>query len=370
MRIGLNLLYLIPGVVGGTETYARGLLGGLAEVGCAHEFDVFVNREAACWPLPEQPNFQRIVCPVRGTRRAGRYVYEQARLPRLLEARKADLLHSLGYVAPLASGCRSVVTIPDTHFLAYGEPAGIARRMILRALVRGAAARADHILTISEFSRQEVCRNLGVSLSRVTVTHLAPERRWTEERTHDASSGRAGGHAIAFGSSSPNKNIARLIQAYEIARSRGLRQRLVIVGHLPSRLNAPLPDGLELAGYLDEEQLFETVTGADFLVFPSLYEGFGLPVLEAMAAGVPVLCSNRAALPEIAGQGALFFDPESIGAIVDSMIAVGGGPELQARLRASGLKNARRFSWQRTARETLAVYEQVVRPGTGGTMGR
>jgi len=366
VRIGLNLLYLIPGVVGGTETYGRGLLEGLAEVGSQHEFDVFLNREAACWPLPEQANFRRVVCPIGGTRRAGRYVYEQATLPRILEARGVDLLHSLGYVAPLFPGCRSVVTIPDTHFLAYGERTAIARRVILRAMVWSTAARADHVVTISEFSRQELFRRLGVSPSRVTVTHLAPGRTWTDGRTRRLVTGRTGGYAIAFSSSSPNKNIPRLIDAYELARSRGLAQRLVIVGHLPARLSKTLPDGLELTGYQDDEQLFETLTGADFLVFPSLYEGFGLPVLEAMAVGVPVLCSNRASLPEVAGKAALFFDPESIEEMAGGIVTVGGDPELRSQLRARGLENAARFSWQRAARETLAVYGRVLAADTDG----
>jgi len=367
MRIGVNLLYLIPGIVGGSETYARGLIDGFAKVGLHHEFDVFVNREGADWWLPEQANFRRVVCPLSGTRRAGRYVFEQVRLPSILKARRLDILHSLGNVAPLAPGCRSVVTIHyDMRFLAYGDPKAIARWAILRALVPASAARADHVLTVSEFSRQEVCRHLGVPPCRVTVTHLAPETRWTDEGARNVSKARESGHAVAFSSLSPHKNIRRLVQAYKLARCRGLRQRLVIVGHLPAARSETLPDGLELSGYLDNEQLVETVAGADFLVFPSIYEGFGLPVLEAMAAGVPVLCSNRASLPEVAGEAALFFDPESIEAIADGMRAVGSDPVLRSRMRERGFENAKRFSWQRTAMETLAVYERVMRRSTGG----
>jgi len=366
MRIGLNLLYLIPDIVGGSETYARGLIDGFAKVGRHHEFDVFVNREGADWSLPEQANFRRIVCPLSGTRRTGRYVFEQVRLPSILKARKLDILHSLGNVAPLAPGCRSVVTIHDMHFLAYGDRKPIGRRAILRALVPASAARADHVLTVSEFSRQEVCRHLGVPPCRVTVTHEAPETRWTDEGARNVSKAREGGHAVAFGSLSPHKNILRLVHAYKLARCRGLRQRLVIVGHLPAALSETLPDGLELSGYLDNKQLVEKVAGADFLIFPSLYEGFGLPVLEAMAAGVPVLCSNRASLPEVAGEAALFFDPESIEAMANGMRAMGSDPVLRSRLRERGFENAKRFSWQRTAMETLAVYESVMRRSTGG----
>ena len=313
MRVGLNLLYLIPGVVGGTETYARGLIEGFEELDSATDFVIFVNRSAADWAVPRGPRFRKIVCPVTGSGRAGRYFHEQVILPPLLRKQGVELVHSLGYVAPVFPGCASVVTIPDLHFLVYGHPGSFIRRAVLERLVRLSAARADRVITISEFSKREISRLLGTYPERIAVTYLAPERKWSLAGDPEVApmSRVDGGYAVAFSSVAPNKNITRLVQAFKLARSRGLRQELVVVGHVPPALNAAAVEGVRLTGYLGESNLLATVRGADFLVFPSIYEGFGLPILEAMASGVPVLSSNRGSLPEVGGVAALYIDPES-----------------------------------------------------------
>src|ERR1035441_457590 len=136
MRIALNLLYLIPGVVGGTETYARGLIGGFEEMGSETEFLIFVNRSGSDWAVPRGPRFQKIVCPVTGRGRAERYFYEQLVLPFLLRRHGVDLIHSLGYIAPVFPRCPSVVTIPDVHFLVYGHRSSFVRKAVLEAGVR------------------------------------------------------------------------------------------------------------------------------------------------------------------------------------------------------------------------------------------
>jgi glycosyltransferase involved in cell wall biosynthesis len=328
VRIGLNLLYLIPGVVGGTETYARGLIEGFEELDSETEFVVFVNRSASDWPVPCGPRFKKIVCPVTGSGRAGRYLHEQFVLPTVMRRHGVELVHSLGYVAPAFPGCASVVTIPDVHFLIYGNRGSLVRRAVLGAFVRVSAARADRVIAISEFSKRE---------TRIDC-----------------------GYAVAFSSVAPNKNIPRLIRAFELARSQGLKQDLVIVGHLPPALNAAPIDGIRLTGYLDELSLLTTLRDADFLVFPSIYEGFGLPVLEAMASGVPVLSSNRGSLPEAGGGAALYFDPESTEELAAGLVKIGGDSDLRIRLRDLGLEQARSFSWEKTARETLAVYRSTL----------
>jgi glycosyltransferase involved in cell wall biosynthesis len=278
-----------------------------------------------------------------------------------------EVVHSLGYVAPAFPGCASVVTIPDVHFLVYGDRGSLVRRAVLGAFVRVSAARADRVITISEFSRREISRLLGTLPERIAVTYLAPEKKWSlavgREAVPTARIG--GGYAVAFSSVAPNKNISRLVQAFEKARSQGLRQELVIVGHLPPALGVVAAEGIRLTGYLDEGSLLATVRGADFLVFPSVYEGFGLPVLEAMSAGVPVLSSNRGSLPEAGGGAALYFDPESTEELAAGLVRIGEDGDLRNRLRALGLEQARGFSWEKTARETLAVYRSVLERENG-----
>jgi glycosyltransferase involved in cell wall biosynthesis len=364
VRVGLNLLYLIPRVVGGTETYARGLIGGFDELRSDEEFVIFLNQEASEWNLPFGRRFERVVCAVGGRSRIGRYLYEQVSLRAQLRRCGVHLVHSLGYVAPVFPGCPSVVTVPDMHFLAYGRRESIMRTAVLESAVRMSVARASHVLTISEFSSREISQHLGVSRERITVTYLAPERKWAAAAA-DESKREAGaaGYFVAFSSRAPNKNIPCLAKAFSVAKERGLKQRLVIVGHVPSDLQLSGIDGIETAGFLDEESLVKTVTGADCLVFPSTYEGFGLPVLEAMSAGVPVACSDRASLPEVGGEAPRYFDPDSADSIAHAMCEVGGAPDLRRRMRVKGFENVKRFSWARTASETLAVYREVLLRG-------
>src|ERR1019366_7532450 len=195
MKVGVNLLYMIPGVVGGTETYARGLLTGLAAVGRKHDYVVFVNEEAADWPLPEGP-FERVVCPVRAKLRAARYAFEQLRLPAWARVRQLDVLHSLGYVAPLFASCASVVTIPDLNTVAFGSQLSPGKRAMLGVFTRWSARRADRILTISEFSKAQIVEHLGVAPGKVAVALLAAEQR----RTQRTASGDAARYVVAFSS--------------------------------------------------------------------------------------------------------------------------------------------------------------------------
>jgi glycosyltransferase involved in cell wall biosynthesis len=375
VRIGLNLLFMIPGVVGGTETYAKGLLTGLKEVRCGHEFTVFLNRESAGLASEWGPDVQAIVCPVQAARRADRYVFEQVRLPRLVHEHGIDLLHSLGYVAPRFVRCASVVSVPDLNYRAFGGTMSFVRRAMLEVFVRQSLLHADRIVTISEFSRREIQREYGIPAEKITVTYLAAS---LENATieSDRPENRPAGvpdaerpYMIAFSSTYANKNIPRLIEAFKAAWSnKKITQRLVLVGH---RFTPPdgagqieegtADDGIVWTGYLDRRVLFRMLRGADFLVFPSFYEGFGLPVLESMGVGVPVLCSSAASLPEVAGEAAVLFDPYSVADLTEKLIAMGNDAALRESLRRKGFENLKRFSWERTARETVDVYEEVWR---------
>jgi glycosyltransferase involved in cell wall biosynthesis len=353
--IALNLLYLLPGKVGGTETYAAGLIRGLAEVAPQVRFLVLVNRAAAEWPLPATGGFTRMVCDVAGSSRARRYHFEQIRLPGVLRRAGVDVVHSLGYVSPLISHCPRVVSIHDLHYLAYGDRATWPRRKALALLVRASGRRADAILTMSEFSRGQVLEHLGVSSERVVVVPGAG----------DCQPGSASGswrpvetpYLLAFGSSAPNKNLPRLLAAYSASRP---AQRLVIVGHVPESVRQGGEEiGVVFTGYLEKEQMLSTLRQADFLIFPSTYEGFGLPVLEAMSAGVPVLCSTAAALPEVAGDAACYFDPLDVSDMAAKMRGLAESETQRRELIRRGKARAARYSWRSSASQTMAVYHRV-----------
>jgi glycosyltransferase involved in cell wall biosynthesis len=366
LRIGLNLLYLIPGVVGGTETYARSLIHSLAPLDAENEYVVFVNKLAAQMDVTPGLNFRRVVCPFVPLRRVVRYGWEQGILPFQLARERIDIVHSLGFVAPLAARSRQIVSVHDLNFLTQGGWGTAHGRRILRFFVEMSVRRADHIITISEFSRGEIIGNLNVAPEKISVTHLAAAPHFLKvvEPGSMCQFHPTGGvpYILAFSALPRHKNILRLVQAFEQIQT-SIPHSLVVVGNLPGnsedrmRLASKAGERVHFTGYLPDADTAAALKGASLLAFPSLYEGFGLPIIEAQLAGIPVACSLAAAIPEIAGDGAHYFDPLSIdnmaGALRKCLLDVG----LRETLVHDGYENASRFSWQKTARATLDIYE-------------
>ncbi len=367
MKIGINLLYLLPGVVGGTETYAAGLLHGLAEIDRRNEYVVFVNRESERWPLPQAVNFTRVLCPVRAAGRASRYLFEQVRLPRLLAKYDIDVVHSLGYVGPLAAPCPSVVTIPDLNYIAMKQTMPGRKRTFLRFFSMQSAQRANHVITISNFSKGEICRTIKLDPGKITVTHLGAMR--------DADSDSSGNwdeltrryrirapYIVAFGGGVVHKNIPLLIRAFALVKD-AFPHFLVLIGHIPADVDLATESGIRdrmtITGYVPKEHVLPLLSHADLFVLPSLYEGFGLPVLEAQQAAVAVACSSAGSLPEVGGQGAFYFDPTSVEQMAQAIRHCLADAGVRSELILKGRENLSRFSWEKTARETLSVYQAV-----------
>ena len=364
MRIGINLLFLIPGTVGGTETYAAGLLHGLAQLGDQNEYVVFMNKESAEWPIPQATNFTRVLCPVAAIKRSRRYFFEQFLLAKMLKKYEIDVVHSLGYVGPLWTPCPAVVTVPDLNYLAIGYTMPLGKRYLLRFFSVQAAQRAKAVITISSYSKSVICDELKIHPNKVTVTLLGP--RWNDNFNSQnvvskikANYGISGPYLVAFGGGALHKNIPRLLKAFAELKKE-LSHKLVLIGRLPTDVNpGELSGEIISTGYVPAEHVLPLLSAAEIFVLPSLYEGFGLPVLEAQQAGVPVVCSTAGSLPEVAGEAAVFFDPYSIADMVDKISRVARDLALRAELRLKGLANIQRFSWEQTARETMAVYTQV-----------
>lgn len=370
MHIGLNLLYIIPGENGGTQTYAESLVRALAAANVGDEFTAFVSEEGRALALPDRPGFRTVVCPVRAGRREARYAYEQLAFPRLIAGHNLDVLHSLGYVCPLRPPCPSVVTIHDLNYLTPWHGMSRLKRLSLGWFVHRSARRADAILTVSEFSKGEICRRLGVLASKITVTLEGP--REPVPLTQDAWADLAGRYGVqgpylmAFGSLSGNKNIVRLIRAFAAIQGR-VPQSLLLVGHMApgAGLQAEiaalgLGDRIRVTGYVPDAHVMPLLGHADLFAFPSLYEGFGLPVLEAQTAGVAVACASAASLPEVAGDGAALFDPLSVEDMARVLLECLRDPARRAALAEKGRANAARFSWERTAVATMDCYRQVI----------
>lgn len=371
MRIGLNLLYLIPNIVGGTQTYAVSLIKSLSKIDHENEYFIFLNQESDLLELADAPNFHRVVCKFRATRRVIRYLWEQVVLPFQLRNYHLDLVHSLGYVGPLFTPCPSIVTIPDLNYVALRDFIPAGRRCILMSFSHQAARRSAHVITISHFSEAAIIRQIGVVPDKITVTHLGPG--WDTGQSDQGlfESTRLlyqlpDRYVVAFGGGSPHKNIPQLIAAFrQIAGE--FPHSLVLLGHLPPnvdlstlRYDSQLSERIVVLGYVPREHIRPILGQAGLYVLPSLYEGFGLPVLEAQSAGVPVACANVASLPEVAGDGAIFFDPLSADDIAQAMRRILSDEGLRSSLRERGERNVGRFSWDNAARDTLDVYRKVL----------
>ncbi|MHB8094353.1 MAG: glycosyltransferase family 4 protein [Candidatus Aminicenantales bacterium] len=370
MRIGLNLLYLIPDVVGGTETYAVSLIRALAAGNPGDEFVAFLNRKAADLDLGGAKNIIRVVCPVDARNRFRRYLFEQTMFPGVAGRHSLDVLHSLGYVGPSRTACPHVVTIHDLNYARQGETMNPLRRTALKYFVGKSAARCGHVITVSEASKADILGNLKLSPSKVSVVYEAASddvgslplkacdcelRRHRVQRPYIA----------ALGGTSRHKNTARLLRVFaRLAQER--TEDLVLMGRLPKGTEIMktidglgIRDRVHLTGYLPRRELNVLIQNARLFVFPSLYEGFGLPLLEAQKLGVPVACSDRGALSEIAGGTAILFDPESEESMGSSILQGLLSERRLSEIKERGIGNAARFSWARAARETMGIYRSL-----------
>lgn len=370
MRIGINLLYLLPGIVGGTETYAVSLIKALASIDRENEYFVFLNHESANLELVDQPRFHRVICPFHATHRLVRYAWEQLILRWQLRHYRIDIVHSMGYVGPLHSSCPRVVTIHDLNYVALGDVIPPIKKYGLRFFATQSAHRSTHVITDSYFSKAQITNILKVSPDKVTTIHAGPGQVPAADSIIPWSSLQdryklPENYVVAFGGGSVHKNISRLIEAFELA-CQGLSHHLVLIGHLPPGLDlakeAPGTDlygRVHALGYIPATHIAPILSHADLFVLPSLYEGFGFPVLEAQSVGAPVACSKAGSLPEVAGEGAVFFDPLSVDHMAEVIRDCLRDKALRASLRNLGRQNVERFSWNKTARETLAVYKCV-----------
>ncbi|MEZ4681703.1 MAG: glycosyltransferase family 1 protein [Caldilineaceae bacterium] len=299
-----------------------------------------------------------------------------------------DLLFVPAHVIPFTpmallgqhSGVPAVVTIHDLGYHYFPQAHSRFQRYYLPVSTRWSAWVATEIIAVSQATASDLQRFYGVNAGKITVVHEAPTPLAEDALSTGLIDQRAGNavraqyqlpicYGLYVGTLQPRKNLSRLLQAYTQLRQRELVSwSLVLVGAAgrQSELLKELADTLQIAadvhflGYLSEAELVALYRGAHLFVFPSLFEGFGLPVLEAQSHGVPVMSANNSSIPEIAGDAALLVDPTDIDAIADAMLRLSEDEALRQQLIAAGYENVKRFSWEKAARETLAVFEKVL----------
>jgi glycosyltransferase involved in cell wall biosynthesis len=371
LHVGLNLVYLVPGETGGMEVYARELLPRLAELD-GLRLTAFVNREAAAQPGgPWGELVPAVVVPVDARSRVARVRAEQTWLPGLARRAGIDVLHSLASTAPLWGPFARVTTVHDLIYARFPEAHFGLMAAGLRVLVPLGARRAHRLVVDSASTRDDLVALVGVSPSRVEVVPLAasaPRSAPTPEAELRERLGLGARRVVLTASAKrPHKNLLRLLDAHARLPAAG-RPALVLPGY-PTEHDADLRrraaelgtgDEVRVTGWLPDADLEGLFALAALFAFPSLYEGFGLPVLEAMQRGVPVACSDRTSLPEVVGEAALLFDPEDAAAIAAALERLLTDDALAGRLRAAGRERARRFTWEATARGTAEAYRRAL----------
>jgi glycosyltransferase involved in cell wall biosynthesis len=280
-----------------------------------------------------------------------------------------DVLHVPSSVMPLFSPCPTVISILDTTALAMPQHFNVWQRHYSRLLMPLSARRASMIVTISEQSKRDIVERLNVQPGKVAVTYLAasPAFQPVSGQAIAEVKQRYGlkSFILTVGTLEPRKNLSRLLQAYAWLNC---SHQLVHVGpkgwqydNILAQLDRlGLRERVRLLGYVPLDDLVGLYNAASLFVYPSLYEGFGLPILEAMACGCPVVTSNVSAMPEVAGEAAMLIDPYDVQAIAGAIQRVLGDPALADRMREQGFAQARRFSWERCAQETIGVYRRAL----------
>lgn len=284
--------------------------------------------------------------------------WEQITLPRALRRRRAALLHAPDSFLPLRRSCPAVLTVHDLAFQAMPEDMPGRTGWKYRTLVPRCARSAQAVICPSQFTAEDVTKRCGVQPERVRVIPEAPAL------VAGSAPPPPGPYLLSAGDLRPKKNLPRLIEAYRQLRREGLEHRLILTGSDQGigRELEELGDGepIELTGFVSDERLDALIRGADAVIVPSVYEGFGLIVLEAMARGRPAVLARAGALPETGGDAAVLFDPRDVGDLAAAIRRVVDDREEWRRLAKAGSEHAAQFSWEKTARATVTVYEELL----------
>lgn len=371
MRIAIDA-HAVGSKLAGNESYATNLIEALAQIDSSNEYTLYVTTPAAYERFDRRwPNFT-----VRSTLPHTPLIRIPLTLTAELRARPVDVLH-VQFTSPPFSPCPVVASIHDLSFEHLPQTFKRRSRTQLRLTVRRSARRAARIVTLSEHTRRDIVDTYDVAEDRISViplaapAHFGPVSNEKELQQVRNKYGIAGDYILSVGSIQPRKNLPRLVRAYASLRKKrpkGKLPKLVLVGKCAwlydETLNTLKETGMEesviLTGYVPESDLPALYSGAVCFVYPSYFEGFGLPPLEAMKCGTPVIAGNRTSLPEVVGDAGLLLDPFDIDSLAHAIEQLVDNSDLRQQLRVKGLARARMFDWRETARLTLDVYNQVV----------
>jgi glycosyltransferase involved in cell wall biosynthesis len=373
VRVGFNALLLTDSAnyrQTGVSRYIARLLDAMPAVLDGDEMVVFAGRGVA----PPSPALAPAWRPVRWRtdRPETRLAWEHFALPVASRRARVDLVHGPVNVVPRGLPGPSVVTIHDLAFLRWPDQIPARRYRYLARELTASAKRATRILAVSEATKRDLVERLGIDPAKIACTPLGVDARFRPMVSGKidefrVAKGVTRPYILSVATFEPRKNLPRLLDAFAMVADR-VPHELVLVGPegwltgaIHEQLQRPaLADRVRVTGFVPDEELPAWYSGADLFAYPSLYEGFGLPPLEAMACGVPVLTSNCSSLPEVVGDAALMVDPTDTGAIADGILRVLTAQAFATDLRQRGPRRAAGFTWERTAALTVAAYREAV----------
>jgi len=357
--------------MGGSWTYTYNLLKHLKEISADDEITVCVGKSVA-------ESFRGIGVQVEAvdvdvSNRLRRIGWEQWQLPRLASARSASIVHGTANVLPMNVSCRTVVTIHDFQYCHYPENFTLARRQYLRLAVPHTLKVADRVICVSEATKQEALQTCRVAESKLRVIHEAGLSNGEKElivKERPGDDRLDGPYVLSVGSALPHKNLERLLRAFSKIQT-SIPHDLWIIGEpfaFGTRLEQMCAESLgtgkkrvRFLGFVSREALVQYYKNADAFVFPSMFEGFGIPAVEAMECGCPVIAAHATSLPEVVGDAGIYFDPQSIDDMASAMRRTCLDSPLRMKMRQLSLERAKAFSWRTMASQTLEVYRQAAR---------
>ncbi|MCC6176585.1 MAG: glycosyltransferase family 4 protein [Chloroflexi bacterium] len=377
MQVGLNaqLLSSAPTYrTGGISRVIYQLLAHLPAVANDDRFVVYAPASEASRDLLQPACFWPRLTTLPMDRPPVRITWEQVALPLQLRRDRVDLLHALGYVSPFGWRGKIVVTVYDLSFMRYPELFNRGNRHYLRTFAPPSIRRADRVITISEHTRRDVIDLLGVPPERVTSVLLAADEHFRPASPAAVAAFRAR-HGLPerfvlyLGTLEPRKNVGLLVQAYAALRASGSTDHILVLAggrgwQYESIFGLVHELGIEayvrFPGFVPAAEQALWYSSAAVFAYPSLYEGFGLPLLEAMACGVPVIASRSSSLPEVVGDAGILVDPSDVEGLTDALARLLEGTEQRQAVARAGLARSGQFSWHRTAAETVQVYREVL----------
>jgi len=371
MKIAINTLGPSK-IKAGIGNYVVNLVKELSKIDKSNNYLIIANKDNADFFDLNNKNFETFIAPKYTTIKLLRLLWEQLKLPFILKKNNVDLLHSPGFVAPLIKTTKSVVTIHDMTFFSHAKYHTIFKQIYFGKMIPLSARNTDAIIADSNNTKEEIGKYLDIPGNKITTVYLGagkefkPIRKTTAQKILLDKYGIHHKFVLFVGMIEPRKNLARLVEAFKNAKDRNTK--LVIVGkkgwHTKELSNTikkvELQNDVIFTGYVPDEDLIMFYNATEFFIYPSLYEGFGIPVIEAMACGCPVITSNISSMKEISGDSAILVEPQNVENITTAIKKLLKNKSLRKELSKSGIERAKFFTWKITAEKTLDVYNKVL----------